>query len=235
MSNNVSINGSGTVGGGTYDSVNINGSGRVGGDLICQKMTINGSGSVHGNVRAADHFTINGSGRVTGSITESGKVSMHGSGKVEGSVRCRSFFSAGSAHVDGDCEGEDVTVEGAITVGGLVNGERVQFKLNGHSKVGSIGGTEIVVEEKPGGRCGGTVIKFLGFEIYNSKNGEKHAGDMEADTIEGDVITLVNTRANRVSGRIVKIGAGCTIGKLEYTESVEIDRENSTVEEEIKG
>ncbi len=235
MSNNVNINGSGSVGGGTYDSVTINGSGRVNGDLTCQRMTINGSGSVHGNVRAADHFTINGSGRVTGSITESGKVAMHGSGKVEGNVRCRSFFSAGSSHVSGDCEGEDVTIEGAITVGGLVNGERVKCKLNGHTRVGSIGGTEIVVEEKPGGRCSGTVIKFLGFEIYNSRGDDKSAGDLETDTIEGDVITLVNTRANRVSGRIVKIGAGCTIGRLEYTESAEIDRENSTVAEEIKG
>ncbi len=235
MSSNVNINGSGSVGGGTYDSVTINGSGRVNGDLTCQRMTINGSGSVHGNVRAADHFTINGSGRVTGSIAESGKVSLHGSAKVEGSVRCRSFFSAGSSHVNGDCEGEDVTMEGAITVGGLVNGERVHFKLNGHSRVGSIGGTEITVEEKISGKVGSTVIKFLGFEIFKSGSSDGSSGDLEADTIEGDVISLVNTRATRVSGRIVKIGKGCTIGRLEYTESVEIDRENSTVEEEVKG
>ncbi len=234
--NNVHINGSGSVGGGTYDSVTINGSGHVNGDLVCQRMTINGSGSVHGNLQASDLFDINGSGKVQGNITETGKVGLHGSARIEGSIHCRSFFSAGSSKINGDCEGEDVTMEGAITVGGLVNGERVRFKLQGNSKVGSIGGTEIVVEQKAGGIGNNMVVKFLGFEIFKSGgDGKTGSALLETDTIEGDVISLVNTHANRVSGRIVKIGPGCRIGQLEYTESVEVDRENSTVEQEVRG
>ena len=62
MSNNISINGSGKVSGGTYDSVNINGSGSINGDLTCQTMTINGSGSVQGSLTTNGSFTINGSG-----------------------------------------------------------------------------------------------------------------------------------------------------------------------------
>ncbi len=233
--NNVNINGSGSVGGGTYNSVTINGSGSVDGDIVCQRMTINGSGAVHGNLQAADHFNINGSGKVQGNVTKTGRVGLHGAAKIEGSVHCGNFFSGGSSHIGGDCEGEDVAVEGAIHVGGLVNGERVHIKLQGNCKIGSIGGTEIVVEQKNGGKNNTVVVKFLGFTIFKTNDGHMDNSKLETDTVEGDVITLVNTYANRVSGRIVKIGPGCRIGKLEYTESAEVDRENSTVAEEIQG
>ena len=49
--NNANINGSGSISGGTYNSVTINGSGRVNGDLVCDAMTINGSGSIRGGLR----------------------------------------------------------------------------------------------------------------------------------------------------------------------------------------
>jgi len=237
MSNNININGSGSVSGGTYDSVTINGSGRVNGDLICHSMTINGSGAVHGNLKAAGSFTINGSGRVEGSITESGSVSINGSGKVGGSVRCQCFRSSGSATVDGDCEGEDMELNGGGRIGGLLNGEKVRVYLynNNHPKIGSIGGADIQVKHKPGrnGNNPGWHIRIFGIEIGSGSSGEP--GYLETDTIEGDVIDLAYTRASRVSGRVVRIGPGCTIERVEYTESAEIDKENSTVGQAVRG
>lgn len=237
MNNNININGSGSVAGGTYDTVTINGSGRVNGDLVCHSMTINGSGAVHGNLKAAGSFTINGSGRVDGSITESGSVAINGSGKVGGSVHCHTFRSSGSASVDGDCEGEDVEINGGGHIGGLLNGEKVRIHLynNNHPKIGSIGGSDIQVKHRPGGNGNnpGWHIKILGIEI-GSSGGSGEPGYLETDTIEGDVIDLAYTRANRVSGRVVKIGAGCMIGRVEYTESAEIDRENSEIGETVQ-
>lgn len=237
MNNNININGSGSVSGGTYDTVTINGSGQVNGDLTCHSMTINGSGSVHGNLKAAGSFTINGSGRVEGSITESGSVSISGSGKVGGSVHCQTFRSSGSASVNGDCEGEDIEISGGGHIGGLLNGEKVRIYLynNNHPKIGSIGGTDIQVKHKPGGNGsnGGWHVKIFGIEIGSGTHGEP--GQLETDTIEGDVIDLAFTRAARVSGRVVKIGPGCVIDRVEYTESVEIDSENSTVDKVVQG
>ncbi len=234
--NNININGSGSVAGGIYDNVTINGSGRVNGDLTCHSMTINGSGAVHGNLKASGSFTINGSGRVEGSITDSGSVSINGSGKVGGSVHCQTFRSSGSASVDGDCEGEDVEMNGGGHIGGLLNGEKVRIFLysGNYPKVGSIGGADILVKQKPGGgNSSGWRFRILGIEF--SRGGHSDTpGCLETDTIEGDVIDLSHTRANRVSGRVVKIGPGCTIGRVEYTESAEIDRENSTVQEEVR-
>ena len=233
--NNININGSGTVSGGTYDTVTINGSGRVNGNLVCHSMTINGSGSVHGNLQASGSFTINGAGRVEGDITESGSVSVNGSGKIGGSVRCHTFRSSGSASVDGDCEGENVEINGGGHIGGLLNGETVRIYLyhNNHPKIGSIGGTDIQVKQKNGGNNAGWHIKIFGIEIGNHGASEK-PGFLETDTIEGDVIDLAYTRASRVSGRVVKIGPGCVIDQVEYTESVEIDSENSTVNKVVK-
>ena len=236
--NNVHINGSGNVSGGTYDTVTINGSGRVNGDLICRSMTINGSGSVGGNLKASGGFTINGSGRVEGSISDSGSVSINGSGKIAGSVHCHSFRSSGSASVDGDCEGEDMEINGGGHIGGLLNGEKVRIYLykNNHTQIGSIGGTDIQVKLKPGGNGNnpGWRVKIFGIEFGGGSSAE-NPGYLETDTVEGDVIDLSFTRANRVSGRVVKIGPGCRIGTLEYTESAEVDRENSTVDETVRG
>ena len=236
--NNANINGSGSISGGTYNSVTINGSGRVNGDLVCDAMTINGSGSIRGGLRTDGSFTINGSGRVEGSITGNGSVSINGSGKVEGSVHCHSFRSSGSASIGGDCEGEDMEVNGGGHIRGLLNGEKVRIYLynSNHPEIGSIGGTDILVAHKPGGGPGngGWKIKILGIEIVHGGNGGADPGELKTDTIEGDVIDISHTCANRVSGRVVKIGPGCRIGKLEYTESVQVDSENSVVEETVR-
>ncbi|MBR5444561.1 MAG: polymer-forming cytoskeletal protein [Clostridia bacterium] len=235
MNNNININGSGSVSGGTYDTVTINGSGRVNGDLICHSMTINGSGTVGGNLKATVSFSINGSGRVEGNITESGTVSISGSGKIRGSVHCHAFRSSGSASVDGDCEGEDMELNGGSHIGGLLNGEKVRIYLynRNYPKIGSIGGTDIQVKHRPGGNNQGWHIRIFGIEIGNHGESEK-PGFLETDTIEGDVIDLAYTRASRVSGRVVKIGPGCVIDRVEYTESAEIDSENSTVEKVVQ-
>ena len=238
--NNANINGSGSISGGTYNSVTINGSGRVNGDMVCDSMTINGSGSVRGGLRTNGSFTINGSGRVEDSITGNGNVSINGSGKVEGSVHSHTFRSSGSASIGGDCEGEDMEMNGGGQIRGLLNGEKVRVYLydNNHPQIGSIGGTDILVARKPGGGNGGGgwKIKILGIEIVHGGNrdGGNQPGELKTDTIEGDVIDLSYTHANRVSGRVVKIGPGCRIGKLEYTESADVDTENSVVEETVR-
>lgn len=234
MSNNISINGSGRVNGGTYDSVTINGSGSIGGSLTCKTMTINGSGKVQGDLTTDGSFTINGSGVVEGNITGQGEISLNGSGKVGGSVHCHSFHTAGSGSVVGDCEGEEIRMEGGGSIGGLLNGEEIRLILHPHChmRIGNIGGTNIVVEHKDNTGIGKPITLF-GFQIGNHAEGKRN-GILETDTIEGDTITLTCTQAKRVSGRIVKLGPGCQIDRVEYTETYEAD-ETCTVGEVVKG
>lgn len=236
MSNNISINGSGKVSGGTYDSVNINGSGCINGDLTCQTMTINGSGSVQGSLTTNGSFTINGSGSVHGDINGRGHISINGSGKVTGSVHCQVFRSAGSGQVYGDCEAEEITMEGGGRVEKLLNGENIRLVLypQCHMHIGSIGGTNITVEHKPSQHNRSRTFHFFGILSGRDDNsGLRPCGTLETDTIEGDTITLTCTKAARVSGRIVKIGPGCRIGRVEYTETYEAD-EDATVDELVQ-
>jgi cytoskeletal protein CcmA (bactofilin family) len=50
----IRINGSGSAGGGTYNSVVIKGSGRIGGDLKCKIFNIGGTGTVEGSLETED-------------------------------------------------------------------------------------------------------------------------------------------------------------------------------------
>ncbi len=50
----IKINGSGSAGGGAYNSVVIKGSGRIGGDLKCNIFNISGTGTVEGSLKPAD-------------------------------------------------------------------------------------------------------------------------------------------------------------------------------------
>lgn len=231
MKNNANINGSGRMQGGIYDCVNINGSGHIDGDLSVQSMTINGSGSVQGDLHTDGTFTINGSGRVDGNITGDGHISIHGSGKVNGSVHCQVYRSAGSGSVQGDCEAEEITMEGGGRIENLLNGENIHLVLYPQCRmyIGSIGGTNITVEHKLSENLSNAPLRVLGIRLpfgsHSPVGQEEHrpCGKLETDTIEGDTITLSHTAASCVRGRIVKLGKGCQIARVEYTESYDTD------------
>lgn len=216
--------------------MNINGSGSINGDLTCLAMTINGSGSVQGSLTTDGSFTINGSGSVHGDILGKGHISINGSGKVTGSVHCQVFRSAGSGTVYGDCEAEEITMEGGGRVEKLLNGENIRLVLypQCHMHIGSIGGTSITVEHRPSQHNRTKTFHFFGILPWgDSDNSLRPTGTLETDTIEGDTITLTCTKAAGVSGRIVKLGPGCRIGRVEYTETYEAD-EDTIVDELVK-
>ena len=222
----IRINGSGSAGGGTYNSVVVKGSGRIGGDLKCEVFSIGGTGTVEGNLEVADgkingtgtiegdlkagKFKINGSGRIAGSV--SGKdFAVSGSGSIGKSVDVQSMKIEGSAKIGQDCTAEVFTSDGAIEIGGLLNAGEVSIRLLGlKSKAREIGGEKISVTV--GLTHGLAVIKsIMTIGIFNPA--------LEAEIIEGDEIMLENTAAKIVRGNNVMIGAGCDIGTVEYKNS----------------
>ena len=212
------ISGSSTMPGGEYDRVSISGSGTVQGDLRCQSLSCSGSARVQGDVDCAGEVRSSGSSKVTGSITcES--LSCSGAVKCEGSILSRGLIhSSGAMKVSGSLEGGEVDVSGGVEaeavrisgmagIPGLLNAETVEIAANRGIRIGSIGGGSIRIY-KP------TQISLLG--LFHGSVSCAQAGD-----IEGDDVDLEYTQADVVRGRRVRIGEGCSIGRVEYSESLD--------------
>ena len=223
------ISGSSTMPGGEYDRVSISGSGTVQGDLRCQSLSCSGSARVQGDVDCAGEVRSSGSSKVTGSITcES--LSCSGAVKCEGSILSRGrIHSSGAMKVSGSLEGGEVDVSGGVEaeavrisgmagIPGLLNAETVEIAANRGIRIGSIGGSSIRIY-KP------TQVSLLG--LFRSSCSCAQAGD-----IEGDDVDLEYTQADVVRGRRVRIGEGCSIGRVEYSES--LDAWDGTVGEAVQ-
>lgn len=224
------------------ESVRASGSIAVAGDLRCAgEATLSGSCKISGDASfealqcsgscAVEQSLSVGSARISGSFKggesldcrETFKTS--GSVKLDGSVRCREGFVSGvldakSLHagevdvpgilkIEEDVEAEKLTSHGVLTIQGLLNAERIEIVLgdgNARSRIGSVGCGSIRVRYEP------DRPSFLR---------KKQADRLCVGTIEGDLVELQNTVAEVVRGKTVRIGAGCEIERVEYTERFE--------------
>lgn len=214
--NELVINGSGSSGGGTFETVKINGSGTINGDIISESLKGSGSSRVNGSIQAAD-VSFSGTGRVKGKVDclelivngsgtfEDNVIAKHlkfrGSGSIEGNLRGEGVNVHGSLTVGGDSESDSFNLHGGFSVDGMLNAEEIEIKLHGDSDVREIGCSSITVK-----KGNGTLSKL--FKLKGAV--------LKTEIIEGDEIYLENTEANIVRGGNVKIGPGCTIKKVEY-------------------
>ena len=217
------INGSGSASGGAYDSVRINGSGRISGDVDCNEFVVHGSGEASGKVESKT-FKINGSGHVVGelktnelkvngsatfhSAVKGGNVTVSGSADLRESLNASAVRVTGSIKVGGGCSAEEFEAQGVFEIGELLTADTVDVRLYWQkSQAREIGGGKITVGV---GKSGLGVLASI-FSLG------AHYPSLEAETIEGDEITLENTTAKVVRGNNVTIGNGCDIGLVEYT------------------
>jgi len=77
--------------------------------------------------------------------------------------------------------------------------------------------------------CGGGLLSTLRRLI-----GTHGRGILDVEAVEGDELDLEWTVAEVVRGRVVKLGPGCKIGRVEYSESLEVSPQ-AEVREEVKG
>jgi len=115
-----------------------------------------------------------------------------------------------------------ISVGGKLQCTGLLNAETVVITLGleKHS-VNAIGGGSVKVEERPEGGM---------FGIFGSPGpfsfpwGKPPAGCLNvSESIEADQVDITNTVCPTVSSRKVKIGRGCKIDLVRYSESIEVD------------
>jgi cytoskeletal protein CcmA (bactofilin family) len=213
---NTRVAGTGDVIGGVYGDVTIAGAGRVGGDIDAITFKVAGTGDVQGKLKAttvsvsgtatfngdvdAGNMTVSGTADVRGSL-RADVLKVAGSTTVSGRVAAQRIEVRGTTKIGGDVQSEVFDAQGVFSVGGLLNAGSVTIRLYGGCDARDIGGERIDVAL-------GKTWPFLPF--FGERN-------LTADSIEGDVVILENTRAKVVRGCDVRIGAGCEIDLVEYT------------------
>lgn len=225
------ISGSGKIPAGEYDSIRISGSGSLHGLVRCNSMAI--SGSAHGEtlccnesirISGSAHFSqdvttanlvVSGSAHTQGSITASGEVKLAGGLHCEKNLKAATLIVAGGLNVDGDIEAETARMHGGICCPGLLNAEEIEIETDGHTKIGSIGGSRIVITKKDG-KNGKKRLS-----LFSKISGKRHVTIIE-QAIEGDDIAIESVTCPRVSGRVVAVGEDCEIALLQYGERYEI-------------
>lgn len=214
---NLMINGLGSSNGGHFDSATINGKGTVNGDMECHSFSCNGAVTVNGAVKA-EKMKISGTTKITGklyatTLSVDGRGSFHddvyfdkmsiaGSSSIGGNVKGEELKIQGRIGVDGNCEVESFKSEGQFNVGGLLSAEHIEIHTYGECKAKEIGGQTIKVKQKTN----------LFLDILKTVKSVKLA----AEVIEGDDISLENTKAKVVRGNHIIIGENCEIDLVEY-------------------
>jgi len=244
------IAGSRTMPGGHYDKIKIAGAGKIDGDCIANEIKISGAGkmlgkcktgtlvvsgagtfegsidadkiSVSGNTSAKLHvnvekISVSGSFNCKGGLT-GGEITSSGIVKCKGDIKCKSMKSSG-ALLAKSVECDDFVSHGLIKIPEMLNSENIDITLSERSSIGQIGGRTIKIVGKSG-------LKPFAF-------GSASSVELNSDFIEGDDIELENVKAKEVSAQNVTIGKNCTIDKVVYSLTLNVDK-NSTVKEKIK-
>ena len=233
--NNLEISGSGSyvASGGVYQKVSISGSGHIQGNLRAKTIHCSGSGKFEGNVTTGElhvagscHFAgdlVGKDVRIAGSCQVGRKLQaeelhLNGSSTVQENIQCQTLRCSGHLTAKSDLEAEEAELLGSVQIAGLLNADTI--RVRGKVHVQEIGCSVLVVEPEEGQ---GWLNRLFG----------GHDGpSLEAATIEADQADLVNTRADVLRGQKLKIGPGCKIRRVEYSDSC--DAAEGTVEELVK-
>ena len=247
MSYNLNTSGAMRIQGGEYGDARVSGSLKVEGDLSCDTLYCSGSTKIDGSLSCKGAVECSGAVKVTGDA-KMGSLSHSGSFACEGDADCeQSMESSGSTKISGDLKlgdgrfsgscavggtvhaaslrcsgrlraGKDVEAEsfvssGAMEIGGLLNAEKIEISLGGVCEAADIGCSTILVKKD--------------WRVFSFSRAA-----LRVKSIEGDHVELLATRAEVVRGKYVRIGKGCEIGRVEYSEDLEID--GGTVREQVR-
>jgi cytoskeletal protein CcmA (bactofilin family) len=223
-----SLSGAGKLSGGDYARVSISGAGKVAGDLKAEALSISGAGKVEGNVEATQ-VSVSGGASFGGSVTAdemsvSGAARIHGEAKVK-ELKCSGTFRVGQSvaaeyvkvsghiHVEKNLEAEIFKASGAFTIAGLLSADKIEVRLGGRCSAGEIGGEKIEIL-RGGFRERGILLDGL-VRMFSGSG----VAELKVGAVEGDDIALEETTADVVRGKRIRLGPGCTIDSVEYSES----------------
>jgi len=246
---------------GNVNALNIHTAGacRMSENVSAGSFKTAGSCTVEGDVRATD-FACSGSQRIGGDLI-AGTVTISGSCHAGNDVEADQFVSKGRFQIGGLLTADEIKIELGVFGGNCraneIGGERIEVRCGGQfwewrsedferniGKVGyrlekglsklrerfgidiEIGDIDTLVEE----------ISKFGEKIKTKIDlgfGEREQALLEVQTLEGDEIYLEYTKAAMVRGKSITLGPGCRIGRVEYSDSLEVD-EDAKVDERAK-
>lgn len=198
------VNGVSGASGGQYNNVKIDGVGRVSGSIIARHFNGNGHMRLNADLTATE-MDCNGVMNVKGNL-QFGNMKADGMLTIGGGVSGESCVLSGMMNIKGDCELERFTGVGGFNVGGLLSAGQLEFCLQGQGKASEIGVESIVIRQENKGAWSKLWSGII----------PKLKPELQVGIIEGDFIDLEFTTADIVRGNVVKIGQGCSIGRVEY-------------------
>lgn len=233
-SDDLVINGSMKVPGGTFHSVKIAGSAKITNDIVCKEFTcaghatvegyvesesfvVRGNSSIHGNVES-QIMKISGNTKVNGQV-KGQEINIDGSILVEGSCHGEEMKVRGYAKITGDCEAESFQTYGCFQIEGLLNAGRIYVQPSGECRAKEIGGEHIEVRRRA------SFLPSLLRPFFSNC--------LTTHIIEGDDIYLEDTKAAIVRGNHITLGPGCNIQLVEYKTSLICD-DKASVKEKVK-
>ena len=204
MKQNLNCSGSTRVDGGEYGEVRVSASLRVDGDLRCDTLQCSGSAKIEGALSCAGEVRCSGSAKIEGGM-QLGKARFSGSCAAEGDIHAEELEIAGSLRAPA-VEAERFHASGVFRIDGLLNAGEIILSRGGLYQAGDIG-------------C--TTLRVVQDAHVISLGRRKRA--LEAQSIEGDTLELLDTQAAVVRGRFVRVGAGCVIDRVEYSEDLTVE------------
>lgn len=234
MQQDLKINGSMTVSGGTFNSVSINGSGVINGDVQCTSLKINGACDIKGNLKAETgvirgratinedlfihDFQVNGRSDLKGGLYAS-TFRVNGFCSIGKEVNTESTKIYGKLEMEGKCNTDYFFANGAIFINDALQAGEVEVVLrNSNSKISKIFSDSIVVRKNNATSGLWGWIKAL-FPILGE------TGTLKVEEIRGENIIVEATLAEKIVGQRVVIGSGCKVGLVEYSDTLEISKD----------
>ncbi|WP_342561717.1 hypothetical protein NST84_18925 [Paenibacillus sp. FSL R7-0345] len=190
--------------GGRYNKVSLDGVCKVNGNVSARMFQGNGVITVLGDA-VTEELQANGKIKINGSL-QAERIGGDGLVTVNRDLRGESCRLNGKLNVKGNCDLEELNGEGVFEIKGLLSAGHVNFTLHGQAKAGGIGVESLVIRSLDGGiwnKLASSIISKLKAQLITT-------------IIEGDVLDLECTSAEVVRGGVVRIGPGCSIGRVEY-------------------
>ena len=227
---NIKVLGDGVIPDGIYNNIKIAGSCNIVGSISANLLKISGSCNCNENIKS-EEIKVYGAFNNKGEVFCNNLFIVNGAasilkGNFKGLVKVRGELSVkedssfenievyGELKTLGNFEGNAFYGYGRVDIEGLLSADKVEIIIHDNSEIKEIGGENISIKNN-------TSKKF--FErLFN----QTKKGYVRCNIIEGDNIYLENTICDIIRGENIIIGKGCTIGTIEYSNNLTIDKES---------
>lgn len=189
----------------------LNGKASIKGNVKTQKAKLQGLAAIKGNVEVED-LIIAGKVAIEKNL-DCGELSIPGVASIEGNIKSEVIYISGASHIKKDIIAESFVLSGGMVHEGCIEAKDVSITLGTESKLNNVKCKSIKIK-----RPENTAKLFSKLIKKMIKNEVK----IKCSKIEGEKIYLENTEADLVRGKIIIIGEGCNVKKVEYSDEFRI-------------